>query len=122
MLYLVTKASVGEFSLLAAVIGCTHPVTSLEFLPFSGSGRFGDFVNKLLDFSFFIVEIFSPCEMHPFSNITIRSCTLELRCMIVGLEGCCWLDVWHLCLVSLAWLKVGGVLVDVVAGGDEDEM
>ena len=27
-----------------------------------------------------------------------------------------------LCLVSLAWLKVGGVLVDVVAGGDEDEM
>ena len=97
-------------------------MTSLEFLPFSGSGRFGDFVNRLLDFSFFIVEIFSPCEMHPFSNISIRSCTVELRCIIVVLEGCCWSDVWHLCLVSLACLKVGVALVDVVVCGDEDEV
>ena len=42
--------------------------------------------------------------------------------MIVGLEGCCWSDVWLLCLVSLAWLKVGVALVDVVVGGDEDEL
>ena len=110
MCCVVTNASPGEFSVSAAVIGCTHPVTSLE-LPFSGLGRFGDFSINLVEFSVFIANFWSPREMHLFSNLTIQSCTLDVGYTAVGLEGHSWQVVEHDFPVGLA--VVGG-LVDVI--------
>ena len=64
-------------------------MTSLE-LPFSGFGRFGDFSNNIVEFSVFFVKFGSLCEMHSFSNFTIRFCTVDLGYKAVGLEGYSW--------------------------------
>ena len=91
-------------------------MTSLE-LPFSGLGRFGDFSINLVEFSVFIANFWSPCEMHLFSNLAIRSCTLDLGYTSVGLEGHSWQVVGHDFPVGLA---VVGILVDVLVEDVED--
>lgn len=90
-------------------------MTSLEldFLVFSDLRRFGEFSNVFKEFSVFFSKSVFPREMHLFSNVSMHSCTLDLRCTTVDLVENSGQVVRHGIAVGLA---VVGVVGDVVLG------